>query len=152
MSSRLFEELREKRALAYDIHSSSQSFSDCGIFTIEAGIAPSNLNETIKILISELSKICNDLSEDEVINSKRLTIGRMLRRMENSRSVANFIGTQELLQNKIENLSEITNMINSVSVSDIKKIATKIITPKKFGLSIIGPKCNEEKISNFLNF
>ena len=76
----------------------------------------------------------------------------MLLRMENSRSVANFIGTQELLQNKIENLNEIISMINSVSVSDIKKIATKIITPKKFGLSIIGPKCNEEKISNFLNF
>tara|TARA_B100001123_G_scaffold450952_1_gene625411 strand:- start:615 stop:1901 length:1287 start_codon:yes stop_codon:yes gene_type:complete len=152
MSSRLFEELREKRALAYDIHSSSQSFSDCGIFIIEAGIAPSNLNETIKILISELSKICNDVSEDEVLNSKRLAIGRMLLRMENSKSVANFIGTQELLENKIKNLNEIITMINSVSVNDIKNIATKIITPKKIGLSIIGPKCNEEKISNFLNF
>ena len=150
MSSRLFTELREKRALAYDIHSSCQYFSDCGIFSIEAGIAPENLYETIKIIMSEVSKITHDLTQKEVDDSITLSLGRMILRMENSRSISNYLGTQELLKNDIETPDEIIKKIKSVSLNDIKNIATEIIKTKNMVLSIIGPKYNEEEIYSLL--
>ncbi len=150
MSSRLFTELREKRALAYDIHSSCQYFSDCGIFSIEAGIAPEKLYETIKIIISEVSKISHDLTQKEVDDSITLSLGRMMLRMENSRSISNYLGTQELLKNHIETPDEIIKKIKSVSLNDIKKISNDIINTKSMVLSIIGPKCNEEEIYSLL--
>ena len=77
MTSRLFEQVREKRGLAYSVNATSQGYSDCGIFYIDAGIAPENTEETFKVIIEEIKKVKNDLSKDEVESSKELIRGSL---------------------------------------------------------------------------
>ena len=73
----------------------------CGVFYIDAGVAPENTEETFNVIIQELNNLKNNLNIDEVSSSKELIKGRMLMRYEDSRSVAMNYGTQELLKGKI---------------------------------------------------
>jgi predicted Zn-dependent peptidase len=100
--------------------------------------------------MSEVSKISHNLTQKEVDDSITLSLGRMILRMENSRSISNYLGTQELLKNDIETPDEIIKKIKSVSLNDIKNIASEIIKTKNMVLSIIGPKYNEEEIYSLL--
>ena len=119
MTSRLFEQVREKRGLAYSVNATSQGYSDCGIFYIDAGIAPENTEETFKVIIEEIKKVKNDLSKDEVESSKELIRGRMMMRYEDSRAIAMNYGIQHLLNNKIVSIKESLEMLKKVSLKDI---------------------------------
>ena len=106
MTSRLFEQVREKRGLAYSVSSMAHFYSDCGVFYIDAGVAPENTEETFKVIMQELNNLKNNLNIDEVSSSKELIKGRMMMRYEDSRSVAMNYGTQELLNGKITSIDE----------------------------------------------
>ena len=85
MTSRLFEQVREKRGLAYSVSSMAHFYSDCGVFYIDAGVAPENTEETFKVIMQELNNLKNNLNIDEVSSSKELIKGRMMMRYEDSR-------------------------------------------------------------------
>jgi len=152
MSSRLFEEVREKRALAYDIHSSCHFFSDCGVFQVECGIDPSKLYDALPVIISEISRLRDGVTDEECSGAKKLAIGRLLLRMEDSRSIANFIGVQELLKNKVDSLMTVIDRLETVTTDNITSVANDVIKSQKLAVSIVGPQCNESKVLSFLDF
>ena len=88
MSSRLFVEIREKRGLAYAIHSSTDHLLDTGSLSIYAGVDPKNLATAIKAILEELQRLKEEVPEPELSKAKELCKGRLLLRMEDSRSVA----------------------------------------------------------------
>ena len=119
MTSRLFEQVREKRGLAYSVSSMAHFYSDCGVFYIDAGVAPENTEETFKVIMQELNNLKNNLNINEVSSSKELIKGRMMMRYEDSRSVAMNYGTQELLNGKITSIDENLKSLERVQYDEI---------------------------------
>ncbi len=152
MSSRLFEEVREQRGLAYDIHSGAHFFSDCGAFVVESGIDPARVDEAIPVILAELAKMRDGVTEAEWKQALDLTKGRMMLRMEESRAVSSFLGIQELLRNKVETVDDILDKISAVTRDDIKRAANRVIKSENLVLSIVGPFDDATHFESMLKF
>jgi predicted Zn-dependent peptidase len=152
MSSRLFEEVREQRGLAYDIHSGAHFFSDCGAFVVESGIDPARVDEAIPVILSELGKMRDGVTESEWKQALELTKGRMMLRMEESRAVSSFLGIQELLRDNVETVDEILAKISAVTREDIKRAANRVLKEENLVLSIVGPFDDTDHFEEMLKF
>jgi len=146
MSSKLFTEVREKRGLAYSIHSSVDAYHDTGTFIITGGFDLYKLPEAIKIIF----KILNDAKKQgfkysEIKMAKEHNIGKLDLLLENSQFIASFLGEQEILDNKIKTPEEIIKEIKKVTNSNIKKIAKEIFKPENFNMVIVGSIKKEEE-------
>tara|TARA_B100000902_G_scaffold392564_1_gene445169 strand:+ start:3644 stop:4915 length:1272 start_codon:yes stop_codon:yes gene_type:complete len=138
MTSRLFEQVREKRGLAYSVSANSHFYSDCGVFYIDAGVAPENTEETFKVIIQELNNLKNNLSIEEITSSKELIKGRLMMRYEDSRSVAMNYGTQELLNGKITSIDENLKSLEKVTYDEIISTFDYIFNNKTMIVSAAG--------------
>lgn len=150
MSSRLFLEIREKKGLAYSIHSYTLYYRDTGCLIIGAGIDPKRLDSALHSILEELEKIKEEVPEEEVSRAKEFAKGRLLLRMEDTRNVANWAGGQELLIKKILSVDEVLSIIDSLTPSDLKRVAGQLFRKNKLFLAIVGPPYKEEKIAQLL--
>ena len=139
MSSRLFEEVREKRGLAYGIGSSMHTLSDCGVLDIHTGVEPPRAAEALRVIVNELAKIREGITEHELHDARELAKGRLILGMEESRAVANDLAAQELLRGDIESLESRIHEINAVELSDVQSVAEDVITSEKMAMSAVGP-------------
>ncbi len=139
MSSRLFEEIREKRGLAYDIHSSAGTMSDTGLLVVESGIDPARVEAAVPVIVEEVAKMRDGVTDREFTQAKELSKGRMLLRMEESRVVSNFLGGQELLKGEIRTVEQVIADLDAVEPDDIARVAKRVIRPDKMALSMVGP-------------
>ena len=153
MSSRLFIEIREKRGLAYSVNSYVEFFQDTGAMGISAGIAPSRFNEALKAIAEQLARLKEeDVSEEELSKAKEFIKGRLLLQLEDSSSVAAWLGRQELLLGKILTVDEVIEAIDAVTPQDIRRLAKQLLNPTKMNLSIIGPFNKEKNWVQLLDF
>ena len=152
MSSRLFEEVREQRGLAYDIHSGAHFYSDCGALVVESGIDPARIDEAIPVILKELAKMRDGVTEAEWSQALELTKGRMMLRMEESRAVSSFLGIQELLRDNVETVDEILEKIAAITMEDIKRAANRVIKSENLVLSIVGPFDDASHFEDMLKF
>jgi predicted Zn-dependent peptidase len=139
MSSRLFTEVRDKMGLAYSIQSYAEHFLDTGAMTISAGVDTKNLGVAVKAVIHELTRIKTDLQESEVHRAKELFKGRIWLRMEDSRAVAGWMGTQEILTGRLMSTDEVIQRIESITLGDLKDIAASIFDIDGLRLAAVGP-------------
>jgi predicted Zn-dependent peptidase len=144
MSSRLFEEIREKRSLAYYINAHADSYTDIGSFVVRAGVNTARLEESVKVIVAELQKSTRNIKDEEVSRAKEILKGVMALEKEDSYELAWLFGHQELLQKETLNYEQIIKKIDSVEKSDIKRIARKIFG-RGFYLALVG-QGNEEKL------
>jgi len=151
MSSRLFEEVREQRGLAYDIHSGAHFYSDCGAFVVESGIDPNRVDEAIPVILKELGKMRDGVTEAEWTQALQLTKGRMMLRMEESRAVSSFLGIQELIRGEVQSVDEVIANISSVTQEDIKRAANRVIKSENLVLAIVGPFDDPDHFEAMLN-
>ena len=150
MSSRLFQEIREKRGLVYDIHSFSGSYTDTGIFGVGCGTGETQIKELIPILCDELNKSLENIIEKEVNRGKaQLKVNQMMRR-ERANSRCTSAAYQLLIHNRVIEPSEIIKKIDEVSVDTVKRVAKKIISGP-IAISSIGPIKNLENIEQIQN-
>ena len=152
MSSRLFEEVREQRGLAYDIHSGVAFYSDCGAFIVESGIDPARIDEAIPVILGELGKMRDGVTEAEWAQARELTKGRMMLRMEESRAVTSFLGIQELLRDKVESVDAVIEKIEAVTLDDIKRVANRIISAENLVIAVVGPFDDASRFEKLLKF
>jgi len=151
MSSRLFLEIREKRALAYDVHSYINRFRDSGSTIIYAGVDPKRAADTIKAVLMELHRIKEvPVPEEEITKAKEFAKGRLLLSMEDSRAVASWLGTQELFTGKILTVDEVIAHIEAVTPADMQRVARELFRQEKLNLAIVGPFKKEEPFSKLL--
>ena len=150
MSSRLFQEIREKRGLVYDIHSFSGSYTDTGIFGVGCGTGETQIQELIPILCDELNKSLDNIVEKEVNRGKaQLKVNQMMRR-ERANSRCTSAAYQLLIHNRVIEPSEIIKKIDEVSIDTVKRVAKKIISGP-IAISSIGPIKNLENIDQIQN-
>src|SRR4030042_787744 len=114
MSSRLFLEIRERQGLASAIHSYTDHFLDTGSLTVYAGIDPQRLSIAIEAILAELNRLKEGIPELELSKAKELCKGRLLLRMEDTRSVAGWLGGQELLLGDILSVDQVVSIIDSI--------------------------------------
>ncbi len=140
LSSRLFQEIRVKKGLAYDIHSYIQYFNDAGSFSIYAGIETSRLNETLQAVIEELIKIKeNRIPEEELNKAKEMYKGALSLSLESTLSRAFWWGNRILFYNKPISFQEVKKRIDEVAIEDIQNLAQDIFSSQKINLSLVGP-------------
>jgi len=147
-SSRLMEEVRIKRGLAYDVHTELTMDSDTGSLAATANLDSTRLEKGVEVILSEFKKIRDEkIGEVELRKAKDNYIGRSSILLESSHSKGLFYSEQELLENKMLEPEEIYEMIEKVSVAQIQEAAQDIFKPEKLNMAVIGPYESNE---NFL--
>jgi predicted Zn-dependent peptidase len=150
MSSRLFMELREKRALCYDVHSYASHYLDTGAFAVYAGVDPKKTVEAVEALIEEVSRMRDGVSEEELTKSKELSKGRLLLRMEDTRSVSGWLGGQEMLNNRIRTPDEVVELIEAVTTADVQRVAKDLFDHQRMTMALVGPFRSDKRFARLL--
>ena len=154
MSSRLFHEVREKRGLGYYVSTGADSYQDAGSIVTVAGIDPKRIEEGISVILEEHKKISNSkfsISKSELRKAKEYLKGHMVLGLENSRSVAYYYASQELLEKKIDDPDELMKKIDAVTAEQIKNVAKKYFVEKGLNVAIIGNFEDRQIFENLLH-
>ena len=153
MSSRLFNELREKRGLAYEIGTVVKRFQDTGAFIVHAGIDNKKVPEAIKLILGELRKSSEELiSDGEFKRAKEFYTGQLKLALEDTLDHMLWIGETTLMSDKTFSLDKIIAEVSRVDKSAIRAVARKIFRDANINLSLIGPlKGVEDKVRKGLS-
>ena len=153
MSSRLFNEIREKRGLAYEIGSQVKRFQDTGAFVVHAGIDNHKVAEAIKLILQELSMAKDKLvSLDEFKRAKEFYLGQLLLALEDTLDHMLWIGESTVTLDRTFTLPEIIKEVNKIKREDIREVARYIFKEKSLNLALIGPlKDKKQEISSYLH-
>jgi predicted Zn-dependent peptidase len=146
MSSRMFTEIREKRGLAYSVHTSSSNYQDTGVIDTYAGVPHARVHEAIAAIINEYARVKKDVTEDELKRAKEIIFGRMLIGSEDSSELASMYAMNELLTNKILTIKQITEIYEKITVADVTNVAKKYLVDDRMAFSFVGPKLDKEML------
>ncbi len=139
MSSRLFQEVREKRGLAYSVYSYVQQFAGSGTLAFYAGCQPSKAVEVVKIIRDITMDVAeHGLPEEEITRAKGAVSGSLVLSQEDTGSQMSRIGKSELVYGEVMTFDEILSRVKSVTPADVRAIASEIL-PKPSTLAIVGP-------------
>lgn len=145
MSSRLFNELREKRGLAYEIGTQVKYFADTGAFVVHAGIDNRKVNEAVAMILKELITAAQKLvSPDEFKRAKEFYLGQLKLALEDTLDYMLWIGEATAALNKTYSLNDVIKEVTKVKREDIRKAARHIFQKNKINLALIGPLKNSE--------
>ncbi|HKE65149.1 MAG TPA: pitrilysin family protein [Micromonosporaceae bacterium] len=139
MSSRLFQEIREKRGLAYSVYSYTSQYADSGIFAVYAGCAPGKVDEVLSLIRVELARVATDgLSEDEVSRGKGMMKGSLVLGLEDTGSRMSRIGKGELLYNDLLTVDDLLARVESITAAEIREVAADLLS-RPMSLALVGP-------------
>ena len=151
MSSRLFLEVRERRGLAYDVHSHVNYFRDSGSLAIYAGVDPKKAVAAIEGVLEELGRLRDErVPESEIAKAKELGKGRLMLRMEDTRNVATWVGGQELLTGDIRSVDEVVSTVDAITADDIQRVARELMVTSRLNLAVVGPIRNKGRLEQLL--
>jgi predicted Zn-dependent peptidase len=150
MSSRLFQEIREKRGLAYSVYAYSQQFAGTGTIGFYAGCNPTKAVEVVEIIREVLSDVAdNGMSHEEIERAKGAVRGSLVLSQEDSGSRMSRIGKNEIVYGQVMDFDDILKAISRVSAEDIRQIASEYLT-KTPTLALVGPFKNPAKFEKVL--
>ena len=153
VSSRLFEEVRDKRGLAYYVGASNDTATDAGYFMIKAGVNNEKVYDAIKVVMDEIRKIKdNGITQEELQRAKDNISGSMALGLEHSDAVANAYAGPVLFENKVLTPEEELGKIKKVTLEDVHKVAKEVFENNKLNLAVIGPFKDEEPFKKILKF
>jgi predicted Zn-dependent peptidase len=148
MSSRLFLELREKRALTYDVHSYISNYSDAGHVVIYAGVAPTRAREAVAAALAEVARLRNEqVPEAELLRVRDFVKGRIELRLEHSRGVSSWLAGQELFLDRIRSVEELIGIIDGISAADMQRVARQYLRPELAYLAAVGPRATVSELT-----
>jgi predicted Zn-dependent peptidase len=139
MSSRLFQEIREKRGLAYSTFSFTSGFADCGLFSVYAGCRASQLSDVLKICRDELDHVASHgLTDEEVRRAVGQLSGATVLGLEDTGALMHRLGKSELCWGEQMSVDEMLGKIAAVTPDDVRAVAGEVLTARP-SLSAIGP-------------
>jgi predicted Zn-dependent peptidase len=139
MSSRLFQEVREKRGLAYSVYSFSSQHAECGLWGIYAGCLPAKADEVLAICRDEVAKVIADgITDEELDRGKGQLRGSIVLGLEDPSSRMSRLGKSELVYPRLEPVDEVLASIEAVTGQDVRDIAAAVLGQPK-ALAVVGP-------------
>ena len=128
MSSRLFQEIREKRGLAYSVYSFNQGYSDAATFGLYAGCSPAKAQEVTELMIAELEKIANaGITTDELTLAKGNISGSLALKFETNQARMSRLASAEIVAGEFMDLDETIAAFNKVELADVKELAADLV-------------------------
>ncbi|MCE1227570.1 MAG: insulinase family protein [Geobacteraceae bacterium] len=153
MSSRLFEEIREKRGLAYSVYSYVSSFADAGSMAIYAGSERERSCEAVKIILGEMARLRDELvPQDELEAAREQIKGKILMSLESSDSYMSRLARSYLNFGRYQPLDEVMAGFDAVTAADLGQLATRLFRDETLNIQVMGkvdPQCFTEK-SDFI--
>jgi predicted Zn-dependent peptidase len=139
MSSRLFQEVREKRGLAYSVYSYTSQYADTGTFGVYAGCQPAKVDEVLSICRDEVAKVAErGLTVEELARGKGQLRGSMVLGLEDTGSRMSRIGKSELVYEELLSVDDVLAEIDAVTLDDIRAVAQDILA-QPMTLTVVGP-------------
>lgn len=146
MSSRLFVEVRERKALCYNVRTSIDTYEDVGVFAIRAGLDASRLKLATAVIMREVRKIVkHGVTAAELAQAKDNIRGGLMLRLEDSSERAEYYGRQELFFGEAKTPEERMKLFDAVTLDDVKRVAAVVLDEKKMSIAAIGPYKNERE-------
>jgi len=143
MSSRLFQEVREKRGLAYSVYSFATHFADAGLFGLYAGCAPKRAREVLEICRDEVRRIAErGITQEELARARGQTRGSLVLGLEDTGSRMSRLGKGELVHGELLSVDQVLARVDAVTLGEIQTIAGELVA-QPWGLGVIGPFKND---------
>jgi predicted Zn-dependent peptidase len=140
MSSRLFQEVREKRGLAYSVYSYRSLFADTGAFVVYAGTTPQNADTVVELIRDEIaSVVANGITESELERAKGHVKGSLVLSSEDPGSRMNRLGRQQLTTGEILTIDELIAVFDRIDLDDVRRVAETVLGSSRFQVTIVGP-------------
>lgn len=138
-SSRLFQEVREHRGLAYSVFSFASHHADSGLVGVSVGCLPSKLDEVLDVVRAELAKVATGgISAEELERGKGQLRGGLVLGLEDSASRMSRLGKAELVHDELLSIDEVMERIDAVTLDDVRSVAADIFTKPEI-LAVVGP-------------
>lgn len=144
MSSRLFQEIRERRGLVYAVYSFSMLFQDTGQFAVYAGTSPENAEEVIRLIRTEIEKVAESgVTFEELDRVRQAAKGHLVLGMESTRNRMTRLGKNEVTGGEILSADEIMERFDAVTMDDLRRVSAEALNREKV-LAVIGPFTREK--------
>ena len=151
MSSRLFQEVREKRGLAYSVYSFASHFADAGLFGLYAGCAPKRAREVLEICRDEVRRIAeHGITPAELDRARGQTRGSLVLGLEDTGSRMSRLGKGELVHGELLSVDAVLERVDAVTLDDVRTIAGELVT-QPWGLGVIGPFKNDNDFTTLVS-
>ncbi len=153
MSSRLFDEVRQKRGLAYYVWAGNTNYTDSGYFEVGAGLNQAKATEGIKVILAEMAKVATEgVTQEELKRVKDQAEGRMAFTLESTSGVTDDYGGSVLFYDKVITPEEELAKIQAVTQNDIQAVASDIFTDERLNMAVIGPAVDSSIFQKVLTF
>ncbi|WP_249666093.1 M16 family metallopeptidase [Nocardioides faecalis] len=139
-SSRLFQEVREIRGLAYSVYSFASHYTDSGIFGVAVGCLPDRTDEVLAVVREQLALIAAEgITADELARGKGQLVGGMILGLEDSGSRMMRSGKNELIHGDVMGIDEVIERIRAVTLGDVQELAAEVFSREEL-LAVVGPE------------
>lgn len=139
VSSRLFQEIRENRGLAYSVFSFTSSYLDTGLWAVYAGVSRKRVGEVTDLVVREMMRLKDSITEDELDKAQRHIKGNMLLALESTNSRMNNIARQEMYFGKYISPDEIIKSVDRVTMNQLTDLAERLIRKSLLSAVVYGP-------------
>jgi predicted Zn-dependent peptidase len=139
MSSRLFQEVREKRGLCYSVYAFHWAFADSGIFGVAASTGEDEVTDLLPVILDELRKATETITDEEVVRVRNQIRAGLLMSLESPSSRAGQLARQQILWGRPIPLQETVERINRITADRVKLIARQVFDGGHISLAGIGP-------------
>ncbi len=140
MSSRLFQQVRERWGLAYDVGSEVRRYRDTGIFSISAGVEHKHLLRCLQVILRELKQVRREpVTPKEFEQAREFFIGQLLFSLEDTVEHMSWIGECEMILGQVQPVERILHQLVKVGVKELAQVSRAIVRPERLNLAVIGP-------------
>ncbi len=139
MSSRLFQQVRERRGLCYSIYAFNWAFADSGVFGVSASTGEEDVAELVRVILDEMLQAVKDIDDDEVLRVRNQIRAGLLMSLESPASRAGQLARQQILWGRPIEMKETIERINRIDAERVREIASRLFSSKNLSLAANGP-------------
>lgn len=151
LASRLFQEIREQRGLAYSVYSYHSTYVDSGLFAIYAGTSPKNTQEVIECILQELKEMSEKgITADELARTKAQIKGGLYLGLESVSSRMSRLGKTELTYNRVLSPEEVIGKLEKVTLEDVLRVIRRLWQKDKISIMTLGPAGNDVVLADLM--
>lgn len=152
LSSRLFQEVREQRGLAYSVYSYHSTYVDAGMFAIYAGTTPDNTQEVVECILNEIQKMkAHGITADELVKTVAQVKGSLYLGLESVSSRMSRLGKTELSYNRVISPEEMVEKLEKVTLEDVKRVMNRLWVKDKLSIVMMGPKGHDLELDQLFD-